>query len=407
MEERLLKVYLDNATTTKMDKRVLEEMMPYFLEEYGSASSGYELGRNAKEAIEVAREKVAKAINADPKEIYFTSGGTESNITAIRGLAYSYRRRGNHIITSTVEAPDVLETCRALEKEGFEVTYIDVDENGIINIEKLEDAITDKTILITVMYANCEVGVIQPVLEIGQIARENGIFFHTDTVHTIGNRKIDVRAEKIDSLSISSHRFYGPKGVGALYVRKGLKFKKMQVGGTQERNKRAGTENVPAIVGMGKAVELAYTEFNKYEPEIMELRDYFIKEVQKRIKNIKINGDIGERLSGNVNLSIYDVDSEDLIMELDKKGICASNGSINELGSFEPSHILLAMQIPYELAKGTLRLSIGKDNTKEEIDYTLESLAEIVENLRKIGKKNTTACKFAESCGGNCSNCHN
>lgn len=397
-----MKVYLDNATTTKMDKRVLDEMMPFFLENYGNASSSYELGKTANQAIEVAREKLANAINADPKEIYFTSGGTESNITAIRGLAYSYRRRGNHIITSTIEAPDVLETCRQLEKEGFEVTYIDVDENGIINLEKLEDAITDKTILITIMYANCEIGVIQPVNEIGQIARENGIFFHTDAVYAVGNVKIDVRAKKIDSLSISAHKFYGPKGIGALYVRKGLKFKKLLVGEGQEKNKRAGTENVPAIVGMGKAIELAYKEYIKCEPEIIKLRDYFVKEIQKRIENVKVNGDMGERLAGNVNISFYDVTSEDLIMELDKKGISASSGSI----SFEPSHILLAMQIPYELAKGTLRLSIGKDNTKEEIDYTLDCLEEIVEHLRKISDENKPACKFADKCGGNCTGCH-
>lgn len=397
-----MKVYLDNATTTKMDKRVLDEMMPFFLENYGNASSSYELGKIANQAIEVAREKLANSINADPKEIYFTSGGTESNITAIRGLAYSYRRRGNHIITSTIEAPDVLETCRQLEKEGFEVTYIDVDENGIINLEKLEDAITDKTILITIMYANCEIGVIQPVNEIGQIARENGIFFHTDAVYAVGNVKIDVRAKKIDSLSISAHKFYGPKGIGALYVRKGLKFKKLLVGEGQEKNKRAGTENVPAIVGMGKAIELAYTEYIKCEPQIIKLRDYFVKEIQKRIENVKVNGDMGERLAGNVNISFYDVTSEDLIMELDKKGISASSGSI----SFEPSHILLAMQIPYELAKGTLRLSIGKDNTKEEIDYTLDCLEEIVEHLRKISDENKPACKFADKCGGNCTGCH-
>lgn len=397
-----MKVYLDNATTTKMDKRVLDEMMPFFLENYGNASSSYELGKTANQAIEVAREKLANAINADPKEIYFTSGGTESNITAIRGLAYSYRRRGNHIITSTIEAPDVLETCRQLEKEGFEVTYIDVDENGIINLEKLEDAITDKTILITIMYANCEIGVIQPVNEIGQIARENGIFFHTDAVYAVGNVKIDVRAKKIDSLSISAHKFYGPKGIGALYVRKGLKFKKLLVGEGQEKNKRAGTENVPAIVGMGKAIELAYKEYIKCEPEIIKLRDYFVKEIQKRIENVKVNGDMGERLAGNVNISFYDVTSEDLIMELDKKGISASSGSI----SFEPSHILLAMQIPYELAKGTLRLSIGKDNTKEEIDYTLDCLKEIVEHLRKISDENKPACRFADKCGGNCTGCH-
>lgn len=397
-----MKVYLDNATTTKMDKRVLDEMMPFFLENYGNASSSYELGKIANQAIEVAREKLANSINADPKEIYFTSGGTESNITAIRGLAYSYRRRGNHIITSTIEAPDVLETCRQLEKEGFEVTYIDVDENGIINLEKLEDAITDKTILITIMYANCEIGVIQPVNEIGQIARENGIFFHTDAVYAVGNVKIDVRAKKIDSLSISAHKFYGPKGIGALYVRKGLKFKKLLLGEGQEKNKRAGTENVPAIVGMGKAIELAYKEYIKCEPEIIKLRDYFVKEIQKRIENVKVNGDMGERLAGNVNISFYDVTSEDLIMELDKKGISASSGSI----SFEPSHILLAMQIPYELAKGTLRLSIGKDNTKEEIDYTLDCLKEIVEHLRKISDENKPACRFADKCGGNCTGCH-
>lgn len=397
-----MKVYLDNATTTKMDKRVLDEMMPFFLENYGNASSSYELGKIANQAIEVAREKLANSINADPKEIYFTSGGTESNITAIRGLAYSYRRRGNHIITSTIEAPDVLETCRQLEKEGFEVTYIDVDENGIINLEKLEDAITDKTILITIMYANCEIGVIQPVNEIGQIARENGIFFHTDAVYAVGNVKIDVRAKKIDSLSISAHKFYGPKGIGALYVRKGLKFKKLLLGEGQEKNKRAGTENVPAIVGMGKAIELAYKEYIKCEPEIIKLRDYFVKEIQKRIENVKVNGDMGERLAGNVNISFYDVTSEDLIMELDKKGISASSGSI----SFEPSHILLAMQIPYELAKGTLRLSIGKDNTKEEIDYTLDCLEEIVEHLRKISDENKPACRFADKCGGNCTGCH-
>lgn len=224
-----MKVYLDNATTTQMDKRVLDEMMPYFIEDYGALSGAYSLGIRAKEAVEKAREQVAKAINADSKEIYFTSCGTESNVTAIKGLAYSYRRRGNHIITSTVEAPDVLETCRQLEKEGFEVTYIDVDENGIINLEKLEDAVTDRTILITIMYANCETGVIQPVKEIGEIARENGIFFHTDGVDAVGNIKIDVKFDKIDSISMSAHKFCGPKGVGAMYVRKGLKFKKLLV----------------------------------------------------------------------------------------------------------------------------------------------------------------------------------
>lgn len=400
------RVYLDNSATTKMDERVLQEMMPYFIEEYGNASAMYDLGANARMAIEIAREKIAKAINASPSEIYFTSGGTESNITGIRGLAYSYRRRGNHIITSRIEHPTVLETCRQLEKEGFEVTYIDVDENGIIDVAKLEDAITDRTILITVNYANSEMGVIEPIAEIGQIARENGIFFHTDTSYAIGNVKIDVKAEKIDSLSISAHKFYGPKGVGAIYVRKGLKFKKHMIGGMQERNKRAGTENVPAIIGMGKAIELVYEEIDANTSKITKLRDYFVKEIQNRIDRIKINGDMSNRLPGNVNISIYDVDSEGLVINLAEKGICASNGSDCTLGSFEPSHVLLAMDIPYELAIGTLRISIGKYNTKEEIDYTLDNLVEIVERLRKIVKENPPACKFASTCGGNCSSCH-
>lgn len=400
------RIYLDNAATTKLDERVFKEMMPYFMEEYGNPSSVYSFGKNARQAIEVAREKVAKAINADASEIYFTSGGTESNITAIRGLAYSYRRRGNHIITTRIEHPAVLETCRQLENEGFEVTYLDVDENGIINLEKLEDSITDKTILITIMYANNEIGAIQPVGEIGQIARENGIFFHTDSVQAIGNLKIDVKAQKIDSLSISAHKFYGPKGIGALYVRKGLKFKKMQVGGHQERNKRAGTENVPAIVGMGKAIELAYEEFDQNIPEIIKLKDYCIKEIQKRIKSVKINGDASERVPGNINVSFYDVDAEDLINSLAEKEICVSNGSVCISGSLEPSHVLLAMEIPYELAKGTLRISIGKYNTKEEIDYTLDALVEVVDKLRKMEKKEKATCKFASKCGGNCSGCH-
>lgn len=400
------RIYLDNAATTKLDERVFKEMMPYFVEEYGNPSSVYDLGKNAREAIELAREKVAKAINADPSEIYFTSSGTESNITAIRGLAYSYRRRGNHIITTRIEHPVVLETCRQLENEGFEVTYLDVDENGIINLEKLEDSITDKTILITIMYANNEMGAIQPISEIGQIARENGIFFHTDSVQAIGNLKIDVKAQKIDSLSISAHKFYGPKGVGVLYVRKGLKFKKMQVGGNQERNKRAGTENVPAIVGIGKAIELAYEEFDQNIPKIIQLKDYCIKEIQKRIKSIKINGDASERVPGNVNVSFYDVDAEDLINSLAEKDICVSNGSVCISGSLEPSHVLLAMEIPYELAKGTLRISIGKYNTKEEIDYTLDVLVEVVDKLRKMEKKEKATCKFASKCGGNCSGCH-
>lgn len=395
------KVYLDNGATTKMDQRVLEEMMPYFLEEYGNASSVYSLGRNARKALEDAREKVAKAINAEPNEIYFTSGGTESDVTAIRGIAYSYRRKGNHIITSRIEHPAVMETCIALEKEGFEVTYVDVDENGIIDLEKLEDSVTDKTILITVMYANNEIGVIQPIREIAEIAKDNEIYFHTDAVQAIGNVKIDVKKDKIDALSMSAHKFYGPKGIGALYVKKGIKFKKLLTGGHQERNKRASTENIPAIVGMGKAIELAYQEFDEHIPRIIELRDYFVKEIQKRIPEVKINGDMGERLPGNVNVSFYNVTSEGLLLNLDLRGICASSGSACTSGSLEPSHVLLAIQLPYELAKGSLRISIGKYNTKEEIDYCLEKLEEIVPRLREIAPQGCAS----SACSGNCSGC--
>lgn len=393
------KIYLDNGATTKMDKRVLDEMMPYFFEEYGNASSVYSLGRNARKAVEEAREKVAKAINADPEEIYFTSGGTESDITAIRGIAYSYRSKGNHIITSKIEHPAVLETCRALEKEGFEVTYIDVDEIGIVDLEKLENSITDKTILITIMYANNEIGVIQPIKEIAEIASSKGIYFHTDSVQAIGNVKIDVKKYKIDSLSMSAHKFYGPKGIGALYIKKGIEFSRLFTGGHQERNKRASTENVPAIVGMGKAIELAYQEFEEHVPKIIELRNYFVREIQKRIPEVKINGDMGERLPGNVNVSFYNTTSEGLLLNLDLAGICASSGSACTSGSLEPSYVLLAIQLPYELAKGSIRISIGKYNTKEEIDYCLEKLEEIVLRLRQLAPKGC-ASKSCSTCSG-------
>lgn len=405
-------IYLDNSTTTKLDKRVLEAMMPYFTEEYGSPNSMYELGKNAKQAIEEARENIAKALNCKSEEIYFTSGGIESNVTAIRGIAYTYRRRGNHIITSRIEHPVVLETCIQLEKEGFEVTYIDVDENGIIDLEKLEDAVTDKTILITVMYANNEIGVIQPIGKIAEIARENQIFFHTDAVWAVGNLKIDVKAEKIDSLALSANKFYGPKGVGALYIRKGIKFKKLLTGGPQERNKRAGTENVPAIVGMGKAIELVYQDFDENINKILELRNYFMQEIEKRIKDIKINGDKKRRLPGNIHLSINYVESEELVSQLADRGICVSIG--NNSSSFEPSHVLLALNIPYELAKGSIEVSIGKYNTKEDIDYLLDNLVDILQNLRnnseiykkiQSGEKIET-CKYSGKCSGNCTGCH-
>ncbi len=320
-------IYFDNAATTKLDDEVFKEMMPYFINEYGNASSIYKLGRNSRNAVETAREKIAEAINAEPREIYFTSGGTESDNTAIRGIAYNYKKKGNHIITSKIEHPAVLQTCKQLEKEGFEVTYIDVDEYGIIDLESLKKSIKETTILISIMFANNEIGTIQPIKEIGKIAKENNIYFHTDSVQAVGSIKIDVKEMNIDSLSMSAHKFYGPKGIGALYVKKGINFQKFMNGGHQEKNKRAGTENVPAIVGMGKAIEIAYKDLEKHTKHIKELRDYYIREVQDKIPYVKINGCIDKRLPGNSNISFRFIEGEGLLLNLDLKGICASSGS--------------------------------------------------------------------------------
>ena len=377
-------IYLDNSATTRLDDEVLKEMMPYLTEEYGNASSIYKLGRNTRNAVETAREKVAKAINAEPEEIYFTSGGTESDNTAIRGIAYNNKKKGNHIITSKIEHPAVLETCKQLEKEGFKVSYIDVDENGIIDLTQLKNSIQDTTILISIMFANNEIGTIQPIKEIGTIARENNIYFHTDSVQAVGSIKIDVKEMNIDSLSMSAHKFYGPKGVGALYIKKGIAFQKFMNGGHQERNKRAGTENVPAIVGMGKAIEIACTDLEKHTKQIKELRNYYINQVKDKIPYIKINGDIEKRLPGNSNISFRFIEGEGLLLNLDLKGICASSGSACTSGSLDPSHVLLAIGLPHEIAHSSLRISIGKYNTKEEIDYLVENLVEIVSKLREM-----------------------
>ena len=377
-------IYLDNSATTRLDDEVLKEMMPYLTEEYGNASSIYKLGRNTRNAVETAREKIAKAINAEPDEIYFTSGGTESDNTAIRGIAYHNKKKGNHIITSKIEHPAVLETCKQLEKEGFEITYLNVDKNGIIDFEQLKNSIKETTILISIMFANNEIGTIQPIKEIGTIARENNIYFHTDSVQAVGSIKIDVKGMNIDSLSMSAHKFYGPKGIGALYIKKGITFQKFMNGGHQERNKRAGTENVPAIVGMGKAIEIAYRDLEKHTKQIKELRDYYINQVKENIPYIKINGDMEKRLPGNSNISFRFIEGEGLLLNLDLKGICASSGSACTSGSLDPSHVLLAIGVPHEIAHGSLRISIGKYNTKEEIDYVVECLVEIVGRLREM-----------------------
>ena len=377
-------IYLDNNATTKTDEEVVKAMLPYLLENYGNPSSIYKIGRDTRKAVEEAREKVAKALNCEANEIYFTSGGSESDNTAIKGIAHSYKEKGNHIITSKIEHPAVLETCKELEKEGFEVSYIGVDENGIINLKELEASIKPSTILISVMFANNEIGTIHPIKEIGKIAKENNIYFHTDAVQAVGNVKIDVKELNLDSLSLSAHKFYGPKGVGALYVKKGVKFNKFISGGHQERNKRAGTENVAGIVGLGKAIELAYQDLDKHNEKIKELRDYYVEEVTKRIPYIKINGDTKKRLPGNSNISFRFIEGEGLILNLDLKGICASSGSACTSGSLDPSHVLLAIGLPHEIAHGSLRISIGKYNTKEEIDYVIECLVEIVGRLREM-----------------------
>ena len=377
-------IYVDNGATTKTDEEVIKAMLPYLSESYGNPSSIYKLGRENKKAVEEARDKVAKVLNCEPNEIYFTAGGSESDNTAIKGIAYQYRDKGNHIITSKIEHPAVLETCKKLEKEGFEVSYIGVDENGMLNLEELKKEIRPTTTLITVMFANNEIGTIEPIEEIGKIAKENDIIFHTDAVQAVGNVEIDVKKLNIDSLSLSGHKFYGPKGIGALYVRKGIKFDKFINGGHQERNKRAGTENVPGIVGLGKAIELAYESLEEHNQKIKELRDYYVEQVEERIPYIKINGDKERRLPGNSNISFRFIEGEGLLLNLDLKGICASSGSACTSGSLDPSHVLLAIGLPHEIAHGSLRVSIGKYNTKEEIDYLVENLVEIVERLREM-----------------------
>ncbi len=377
-------VYMDNAATTRVKKEVLEEMLPYFTENYGNPSSIYTLGSKSKNAIEIARERVAKAINADPKEIFFTAGGSEADNWAIKGVAFANRNKGNHIITSKIEHHAVLHTCEYLERQGFKVTYLDVDEYGIVDLEQLKEAITEDTILITIMFANNEIGTIQPIKEIGQIAKEHGIYFHTDAVQAVGHIKIDVDELNIDLLSMSAHKFYGPKGVGALYIRKGVKIDSLITGGGQERSRRAGTENVPAIVGMGKAIELAYENLEENNEKLIRLRDRLIKKVFDNIDYVRLNGHPTKRLPGNVNLCFEFIEGESMLLSLDMEGIAASSGSACTSGSLEPSHVLLAIGLPHEIAHGSLRLTLGDYNTEEEVDYVVEKLTEIVSRLREM-----------------------
>lgn len=375
--------YFDNAATTRVKNEVFEEMLPYLKEEFGNPSSMYTIGRKSRRAVEEAREKVAKLINAKSNEIYFTGCGSESDNTAIKGIAYANVKKGRHIITSKIEHPAVLNTCKSLEKQGFKVTYLNVNSDGIVDLNQLKNSIRNDTILISIMFANNEIGTIQPIEEISKIAKMYNIIFHTDSVQACGNVPIDVQKMGIDMLSLSGHKLYAPKGIGALYVKSGIQFEKFMDGGHQEKDKRAGTENVAGIVGLGKACELAKMNLERHMRHLKEIRDYYIEQVQQRIPDIYLNGTIQERLPGNANFSFVDVDGEALLLNLDAKGICASSGSACTTGSLNPSHVLLAIGLSPELAQGALRTTFGEENTKEDIDYLVTNLTEIVQKLRK------------------------
>ena len=375
-------IYLDNAATTKTAPEVVEAMLPYFSEAYGNPSSIYSLAGESRKAVDQARDTIARALGARPEEIYFTAGGTESDNWALKAAAEFYRKKGNHIITTKIEHHAVLHSCQWLEKQGFEVTYLNVDENGVVRLEELKAAIRPTTILISVMYANNEIGTIQPIREIGEIAHEHGILFHTDAVQAFGQLPIQVDDCHIDMLSASGHKLNGPKGIGFLYIRKGVKIRSFIHGGAQERKRRAGTENVPGIVGLGKAVERAVGTMEERTETERRLRDYLIDRVLKEIPYARLNGHRSQRLPGNANFSFQFIEGESLLIMLDMEGICGSSGSACTSGSLDPSHVLLAIGLPHEIAHGSLRLTLNEEVTKEELDYVVDTLKRIVEKLR-------------------------
>jgi cysteine desulfurase len=378
------RIYLDHAATTPTRPEVVKAMLPFFTNDFGNPSSIYSYGREAKGAVEEARTKVAGLIGARTEEIIFTSGGTEADNCVLKGAAYSNERKGNHIITTSIEHHAVLEVCKFLERRGFRITYLPVNKYGLVDPDDVRKAITDKTILISVMHANNEVGTIEPVEEIGEIAREAGVYFHSDAVQTVGHIPVNVAELKVDLLSISAHKFYGPKGVGALYVRKGTKLVSLMHGGEQERRRRAGTENVPAIVGLGKAVELAGKEMGKEAERLVYLRDKLIKGLEKKIDHICLNGHPRKRLPNNVNVSVDFVEGESMLLNLDLEGICSSTGSACSSASLEPSHVLLALGLPAEQAHSSLRFTLGRENTEADVERVLEVLPEIVARLRAM-----------------------
>ncbi|WP_094603331.1 Cysteine desulfurase IscS [Sporomusa silvacetica DSM 10669] len=398
------RIYFDHSATTPVDREVAELMLEYMTDKFGNPSSVHSFGRETRKAVEEAREKVAALINATPKEIFFTSGGTEGDNLALKGVAFANRKKGNHIITTAIEHHAILHTCEYLEKHGFTVTYLPVDENAMIRMEDLKNAITDQTILISVMFANNEVGTIQPIKEIGQLAKDKGIYFHTDAVQAVGSCPIDVKELNIDLLTMAGHKFYASKGVGALYIRRGVKIEEIQHGGGHERNLRAGTENVPGIVGLGKAAEIANRDMEKKNAYIKGLRDKVIATIMEKIPHVKLNGHPDLRLPGNVNFSFLYIEGESLLLNLDMKGIAASSGSACTSGSLDPSHVLLAMGLVHEVAHGSLRVTLGRGNTEEDINYFLEILPEIVEKLRSMSPLYGSAAEFKPS--NPCSSCH-
>jgi cysteine desulfurase len=378
------KIYLDNAATTKTRPEVVEAMLPYFTELFGNPSSVYEYATQNKKVVDEARNTIAKALGADVSEIYFTGGGTEADNWALKATVDAYASKGNHIITSKVEHHAILHTCEYLQKHGVEVTYIDVDENGILKLDQLEKAIRPTTILISVMFANNEIGTLQPIKEIGAIAKKHNVLFHTDAVQAYGQMEIDVNDMGIDMLSASAHKLNGPKGIGFLYIKKGVKIRSLIHGGAQERQRRAGTENVPGIVGFGKAVEIAMATMKDRTEKEIHLRDLLIKRVMSEIPFVRVNGDKVRRLPNNVNFSFQFIEGESLLIMLDMKNICASSGSACTSGSLDPSHVLLAIGLPHEIAHGSLRLTVSEENTEEEINYTVDQIKEIVDKLRKM-----------------------
>lgn len=378
------KIYLDNAATTRVRPEVVDAMLPYFTELYGNPSSVYEFASQNKSAVDKARDVIAKSLGTDAKDIYFTAGGSESDNWALKATCEAYKDKGNHIITSKIEHHAILHTCDYLEKNGFEVTYVDVDENGIIKLDELKKAIRPTTILISVMFANNEIGSIQPVKEIGAIAKEHGILFHTDAVQAYGQVPIDVNEMNIDMLSASGHKLNGPKGIGFLYIRKGLKLRSFVHGGAQERRRRAGTENVPGIIGLGKAAEIAMATMAERMAYETKLRDLLIDRVLAEVPYIRLNGDRHNRLPNNANFSFQFIEGESLLIMLDMQDICGSSGSACTSGSLDPSHVLLAIGLPHEIAHGSLRLTLSHETTEEEIKYTVEKVKEIVAKLRSM-----------------------